>query len=258
MRYAAVTAAVFGSAMILAPSSHASSTDAHNTNNLSQQASITNIIAMTHPTVANTQTATQTKPTSKTLATVRLAAAKSAAATPPAPDMVPVNAGDSLTKVAEAHGSTVQRLYDANLAVEDPNMIYPGQQLRIPAANEQLADRPMPAPAANVQAAVAPTPRAAAPAPSYTPSPAPAAATIADGSVWDSLAQCESGGNWAINTGNSFYGGLQFTLATWQGLGGAGLPSQASREEQISRAQVLQARSGWGQWPACAAKLGLL
>jgi hypothetical protein len=76
--------------------------------------------------------------------------------------------------------------------------------------------------------------------------------------VWDRLAQCESGGNWSINTGNGYYGGLQFTLSTWRSLGGSGYPNQASRSEQIARAQALQARSGWGQWPACAAKLGLL
>ncbi len=52
--------------------------------------------------------------------------------------------------------------------------------------------------------------------------------------VWDRLAQCESGGNWAINTGNGYYGGLQFSLGTWQAYGGSGLPSNASRETQIA------------------------
>ena len=70
-------------------------------------------------------------------------------------------------------------------------------------------------------------------------------------SVWDKIAQCESGGNWHINTGNGYYGGLQFSLPTWQSVGGSGLPSDASREEQIKRAEILQARSGWGQW-GCA------
>jgi len=78
------------------------------------------------------------------------------------------------------------------------------------------------------------------------------------GSIWDSLAQCESGGNWAIATGNGFYGGLQFTLQSWQAVGGSGMPNQASREEQIARGQALQAIQGWGAWPGCAAKLGLL
>ena len=75
--------------------------------------------------------------------------------------------------------------------------------------------------------------------------------TTPSDSVWDKIAQCESGGNWSINTGNGYYGGLQFSLATWQSVGGSGLPSDASREEQIKRAEILQARSGWGQW-GCA------
>ena len=77
------------------------------------------------------------------------------------------------------------------------------------------------------------------------------------GSVWDKLAQCESGGNWSINTGNGYYGGLQFSLSTWRAYGGKGYPHQASREEQIRIAKKLQAAAGWGSWPACSSKLGL-
>ncbi len=80
---------------------------------------------------------------------------------------------------------------------------------------------------------------------------------VASGSVWDRLAQCESGGNWSINTGNGFYGGLQFTLSTWRGYGGTGMPHQASREQQIAVAKKVQAGQGWGAWPACTAKLGI-
>jgi uncharacterized protein YabE (DUF348 family) len=76
--------------------------------------------------------------------------------------------------------------------------------------------------------------------------------------VWDRLAQCESGGNWATNTGNGYYGGLQFSLGTWQAYGGSGLPSNASRETQIAIAtKVRNASGGYGAWPACAASLGL-
>jgi len=76
--------------------------------------------------------------------------------------------------------------------------------------------------------------------------------------VWDSLAQCESGGNWAINTGNGYYGGLQFNLGTWQAYGGTGLPSANSRETQIAVATRLRdATGGYGSWPGCAASLGL-
>jgi uncharacterized protein YabE (DUF348 family) len=78
------------------------------------------------------------------------------------------------------------------------------------------------------------------------------------GTVWDRLAQCESGGNWATNTGNGYYGGLQFSLGTWQAYGGTGLPSNASRETQIAIATKLRdASGGYGAWPGCAAKLGL-
>ncbi len=92
------------------------------------------------------------------------------------------------------------------------------------------------------------------------PEPEPVASdapSVADGSVWDRLAQCESGGNWSINTGNGYYGGLQFTASTWASVGGSGLPHENSREEQIKRGKILQQRSGWGQWPSCTAKLGL-
>ncbi len=81
--------------------------------------------------------------------------------------------------------------------------------------------------------------------------------SVASGSVWDKIAQCESGGNWSINTGNGFYGGLQFTLQTWRGYGGSGMPNNASREAQIAVAKRVQAAQGWGAWPACTAKLGI-
>lgn len=82
-------------------------------------------------------------------------------------------------------------------------------------------------------------------------------ANAADGSTWDALAQCESGGNWAINTGNGFSGGLQFTPSTWAAFGGTGAPENATREQQIAVAENVQAGQGWGAWPSCAAQLGL-
>ena len=81
--------------------------------------------------------------------------------------------------------------------------------------------------------------------------------TTPSGSVWDKLAECESGGNWSINTGNGYYGGLQFSLSTWRAYGGTGMPHEASREEQIAVAKLVQADQGWGAWPACTAKLGI-
>ncbi|WP_306799010.1 transglycosylase family protein [Nocardioides sp. OK12] len=90
------------------------------------------------------------------------------------------------------------------------------------------------------------------------PAPAPSANFASGSSVWDSLAQCESGGNWAINTGNGYYGGLQFNLQTWRAYGGAGYPHTSSRETQIAVATRLRdARGGYGAWPSCSAKLGL-
>ncbi|MCL2595846.1 MAG: transglycosylase family protein [Promicromonosporaceae bacterium] len=77
--------------------------------------------------------------------------------------------------------------------------------------------------------------------------------------IWVALAQCESGGRPTVISSNGLWHGLyQFRVDTWQSVGGVGLPSDATPEEQRMRAQMLQARSGWGQWPACARRLGLL
>ena len=84
---------------------------------------------------------------------------------------------------------------------------------------------------------------------------------VGDGGVWDRLVQCEATGDWSINTGNGYYGGLQFDKSTWNAYGGdayASLPHQASREQQIAIAsKVRDANGGYGAWPACAKKLGL-
>jgi len=84
---------------------------------------------------------------------------------------------------------------------------------------------------------------------------------ISDGSVWDALAKCESGGNWAINTGNGYYGGLQFNVSTWNSNGGAqyaSRPDLATREQQIAIATLVRdRRGGYGACPACSRKLGL-
>lgn len=84
---------------------------------------------------------------------------------------------------------------------------------------------------------------------------------VSDGSVWDRLAECESGGDWSTNTGNGYYGGLQFDKSTWDAYGGseyAEYPHQASREEQIAIAEkVRDDRGGYGAWPTCSSQLGL-
>ena len=79
----------------------------------------------------------------------------------------------------------------------------------------------------------------------------------ATGDAWARLRACESGGRYDINTGNGFSGAYQFLPATWRSLGFPGLPHQATPEMQDAAARALQARSGWGQWPACARRLGL-
>lgn len=89
---------------------------------------------------------------------------------------------------------------------------------------------------------------------------APGAANAAPISEWDALAGCEAGGNWGIDTGNGFQGGLQFSPSTWSGYGGgefAPTANQASREQQIIVGERVLAGQGWGAWPSCSAQLGL-
>lgn len=81
-------------------------------------------------------------------------------------------------------------------------------------------------------------------------------AAAQSGVNWDAVAQCESGGNWAINSGNGYYGGLQFSEATWKNNGGKGLPNQASREEQIRVAENVLRTQGMGAWPSCGKAAG--
>jgi LysM repeat protein len=84
-------------------------------------------------------------------------------------------------------------------------------------------------------------------------------AAAADSGVWDRIAQCESGGNWHINTGNGYYGGLQFSAGTWRAYGGAAYAStadKASKGAQIAIAGKVQRAQGWGAWPTCSARAG--
>jgi hypothetical protein len=77
-----------------------------------------------------------------------------------------------------------------------------------------------------------------------------------DPASWDRLAQCESGGDWSINTGNGYFGGLQFSLSSWRAVGGAGYPHEHSRETQIAMGQRLHAQGGWNHWPGCSRSFG--
>jgi LysM repeat protein len=177
----------------------------------------------------------------------------------PAPDpgkYVTVQPGDYLSKIAAENGSTYMRMYDANQKIENPDLIYAGDTLRVPTADEQLTDRPLPQPpVAFTPPAPAPTPAPvtySAPAPVAAPRVSqPVATNYAAGStVWDKIAACESGGNWAINTGNGYYGGLQFTQATWAGAGGLAYAPRAdlaTRDQQIAIASKLSLSN----WPVC-------
>lgn len=83
---------------------------------------------------------------------------------------------------------------------------------------------------------------------------------VEDGKTWDKLAECESGGNWQVNTGNGYYGGIQFDESTWKRQGGGRYASRAdlaTREEQIAIAEVTRERQGWGAWPSCTSQLGI-
>lgn len=180
----------------------------------------------------------------------------------PTDQTITVQTGDYLSKLAATYNTTVQRLYDKNTQVKNPDLIYPGEVLQVPASNEQLTPRPLPD---EGTASVATTatdddlgtvvsqtaPQSIASGNQTIVSTAPIS------SIWDGIAQCESGGNWSIDTGNGYYGGLQFTLGSWRAYGGTGYPNQASRAEQIAIAQKLQAAQGWGAWPVCSARLGL-
>jgi murein DD-endopeptidase MepM/ murein hydrolase activator NlpD len=188
---------------------------------------------------------------------------------------VVVKKGDSLSKIANRFDTTYQRIFFANKKIQNPDLIYPGWELRIPDSNEKLEKRALPtqktatAPAPKQQDAPrkiesTQKPQQPKPAPVSNQSTnqtrqqtQPAPRTSVSTSVWDRLAQCESSGNWSINTGNGYYGGLQFSLSSWRYVGGTGYPHQASKAEQIKRAEMLLAKQGWNAWPACTAKLGL-
>jgi peptidoglycan hydrolase-like protein with peptidoglycan-binding domain len=118
---------------------------------------------------------------------------------------------------------------------------------------------PVSAPATHSTPAVAQAPvqhTFSAPAPQHQ-AVASSSNSGVSGGVWAQLRQCESGGNYSTNTGNGFSGAYQFTQQTWSGIGMSGSPASASPAQQDAAAQKLQAQSGWGQWPACSAKLGL-
>ncbi len=159
----------------------------------------------------------------------------------------PTASADPVTAVAAAH------------QLADPNLILVGQVLHIagqPDYTVRAGDTLTTIVTASAPAAGPVAPPAAAPAPAPAPvvvappKPAPVATRV----NWDAVASCESGNNWAINTGNGFHGGLQFTLGTWRSNGGSGMPEHASREEQIRVAENVLDSQGIKAWPVCGAR----
>lgn len=184
--------------------------------------------------------------------------------------VVAATAGDSTPATAEVHtqgqGGATRFVYGLRDQLGEGR---PVLRQHVEAGLQGLQGLPeaTPLPPAAPAVPAEPTPTTAPPASTTTTTAAPAPAQVpaataapyadpADPATWDRLARCESGGNWSTNTGNGYYGGLQFSASTWRSVGGTGLPHQATREVQIEMGQRLQARSGWGQWPHCTRKLG--
>lgn len=168
---------------------------------------------------------------------------------------ITVKQGDTLSRLAKkAKLASWRPIWDLNKKIKHPNLIYPGQKLVLPAKGEKIKHRALPALA---MTRVVSSEQAAAPATARRSTVTRSASAPASGGVWDRLAQCESGGNWGINTGNGYSGGLQFAPGTWAANGGSGSAHNASRAEQIRVAERVRASQGWGAWPACSSKLGL-
>ena len=178
------------------------------------------------------------------------------------PDSYTVQQGDSLSAIAaHTYGKAadwpavwwVNRHQMAN-----PDQIAAGQRLRLPASGQvptwmaraaQAAALPGTSPTAS--AVSGPQPSSPAAAPVSTSAPA-----SSGGANWSAIAACESGGNWSANTGNGFYGGLQFTEQTWLGYGGGQYASSANLAtpaQQIAVAERVLAGQGIGAWPTCGA-----
>lgn len=171
-------------------------------------------------------------------------AAEAKAATPPLPKMHTVGDGDSLSSIAESEGmESWVPLWNVNTELTQPDLIYAGQQLVVPEG--PTTDRPLPAtvmaPVTQVQNRVVNT--------GVRASAAPANYAAGVGGILANVRMRESGGNYATNTGNGYYGAYQFNLGTWRGVGGTGLPSDASPAEQDMRAQMLYNQRGCSPWP---------
>lgn len=148
----------------------------------------------------------------------------------------------TLVSVPSATANAEPMGFDPNVAPAAPAPDAPPPPPAPDAPPPPAPDAPPPAPV-GLDPNLPPPPDAPAP-----DAPAPIKAYSVN---WDAIAQCESGGNWGISTGNGFSGGLQFTSSTWHSNGGSGSPAGASREEQIRVAENVLHSQGIGAWPVC-------
>jgi LysM repeat protein len=159
-----------------------------------------------------------------------------------------VASGESLSIIATDNKlETWRPIWNANAELTNPDVISVDQELVIPKADDKLADRPLPAGYGEPTAAPAPVASSNRSTGNVSRSRSSAAPT---GDIFARIRARESGGNYATNTGNGYYGAYQFSLGTWQGVGGSGLPSNASPAEQDMRAQLLYQQRGCGPWAA--------
>ena len=171
-----------------------------------------------------------------------------------------VKSGDTLSKIdtkLKSPGPWTRLAYVNRSKFDNPDIIEVGTRLTIPTEDGKRLKYAPPVPEEEEVEPSSPSGSSPASSSGSSSSSTPSSGGSVGGSIWHALAQCESGGNWSINTGNGYYGGLQFSLSSWQAVGGSGLPSNASVGEQIMRGQKLQAIQGWSAWPSCSAKLGL-
>ena len=165
--------------------------------------------------------------------------------------MLQQNEQDRLDGIIERARATAQEL-DEQRARE--------AEQREEAERQAQQEREAEARAIEAREAETTTPVEPEPVPDPEPEPTPETNDSIRWDVWLPIARCESGyggePDWSINTGNGFYGGLQFTLNSWQWVGGEGYPHHASAEEQIYRAEKLLELQGWQAWPACSKKVG--
>jgi LysM repeat protein len=171
----------------------------------------------------------------------------------PGPKLYTVQPGDNLSAIATAEQlASWQPLWNANPGLDDPDLIYPGQQLVVPTG----PTTPRPLPDGYVSADTDVTSGGASGGTSggvavgtYSRPVSTANYAAGAGGLFARIRQRESGGNYAENTGNGFYGAYQFTIGTWESVGGHGLPSDASPAEQDMRAQMLYNERGCEPWP---------